>query len=51
MKCSVSDPDFNQVSGSVSGSESRSGFRRAKLAHKSSKNLKISFFAVLDVLF
>jgi hypothetical protein len=35
---------FNQVSGSVSGS------RRAKMTHKSRKNLEISSFEGLDVL-
>jgi hypothetical protein len=44
----VSDPDLDpdfQVSGSGSGS------RRAKMTHKSRKNLEMSCFEVLDVLF
>jgi hypothetical protein len=32
-------------------SESGSGFRRAKMAHKRRKNLEISCFEVLNVLF
>ncbi len=47
-----SDPDsISNVKGRGPGSESRSGFRSAKITHKNRKKLKISRFEVLDVFF
>jgi hypothetical protein len=42
---------FSEVGGSGSESYSKSGYGRAKIIHKSRKNLEILCFEVLDVLF
>jgi hypothetical protein len=48
---SGSDPDSSVDPYPDPNSEYGSGSRRAKMTHKSRKNLEISSFKVLDVLF